>query len=133
MDQTRRKFIKIAGMGLGMFPVFVKSSFGGSFFRSEGLTSFSTEGFQGLVGTEFVFYGKDRAMSSTLIDVSVQTSRQKRSSTECFSLAFEMPEDGFAQGTFEVFHATLGSFDVFAVPGTSDKGKPLMIAVFNKI
>ncbi len=142
MKYSRRDFIKIGslvGFGTGLFSALTTNTVGqnlvspSSKFFNDALSLQNSDSFHKLVGTEFVIYTENSAITSVLTEVKTSKTAQRKSGGECFSLIFELPSDDFGQNTYEMFHSSIGTFDLLLVPGQSDTGTALFIAVINRI
>lgn len=141
MKYTRRELIKFGSYALfaaGTIPVLAKNTIGQELFSptintfSDPLLFQNANSFQKLVGSEFIFYKNNSAVYAVLSEV--KTSKTvKNNSGECFSLVFEMPSDDFEQETYDLFQQSIGKFNLLSVPGKSENGKTLLIAVINRI
>lgn len=133
MKYPRRDFIKFGGLALGILPVLTGRGFGQSDLTPDTLLLQNAESFQRLIGSQFTFYRKNSAVSVVLIEVGIYRPTQKKFGAESFSLVFEMPTDEFEQENYQMFHPSIGSFELLSVPGKSSNGTPLLIAVINRI
>lgn len=142
MNYSRRDFIKLGslvGFGTGLFSALTSNTAGqnlvspSSKFFNNALSLQNSDSFQKLIGTEFAIYTETSAFTSILSEVKMSKTAKRKSGGECFSLIFELPSDDFGQNTYEMFHPSIGMFKLLLVPGQSDTGKALFIAVINRI
>jgi hypothetical protein len=143
MKYTRRDFIKIGSLvcfGSGIVSAFAKNTVGQKLFppssfsyNNNALSLQNADSFQKLVGTEFVIYTENSALTSVLSEIYISKSARRKSGGECFTLVFELPSDNFGQNTYKMFHPSIGVFDLLLVPEMSKKGTALFIAVINRI
>lgn len=133
MKYTRRDFIKFGGLAIGFLPGLAGYGFGRTALTPDTLSLQDSDSFQKLIGSQFTFYRENSATAATLTEVKTDRPARKKDQGECFSLVFELSADDFRQATYQVFHLSLGEFELFSVPGTSGKGTPLLIAVINRI
>lgn len=149
MPYTRRNFLAIGGLtalaALTASPVFGQKSID---FNShlpqdifgDPLYHLTAEDFKNLVGSDFWMVKGETTAETVLIEVKSPQSSGKAlkavgTSTDCFSLVFAPKESGVVveQSIYKVMHRTLGSFEMFFVPGKTPDGSPLLIAVINRI
>lgn len=142
MKYTRRDFIKIggfAGFGVGLLSALSPNVHGQNLISPIGqvfedtLSFYNSATFENLVGSEFVIYTKNSAFSAVLNNVNADSSLKNKNGGECFTLIFELSAENFSQNTYEMFHPSVGTFELFLVPGKSPKGATLGIAVINRI
>lgn len=141
MNSTRRDFIKLSGaaaagiLGLSSLGFGQNKSFSDAGF-ADSLFYHNAENFREFIGTEFTLFNENETSAAVLTAVKdfaggkQKTSRNKNAS--CFTLSFEV-ETEKPQATYTVFQRRLGTFDLFLVPGKSEKGTHLLHAVFNRI
>jgi hypothetical protein len=121
---SRRRFLVMLGTGgtvlaaAGAFP-FTFKLFGGAKLD---LLRATAETFRAHIGDTFGVVAPGSARL-TLIDVQERGDR-------AFSLYFK-GNDGLAQGTHPMRHATLGRFDLFVVPGRTGEAGTGYEAAFN--
>ncbi len=131
MNYSRRDFMRVGGLALGLIPLFSIPAFGKQDVSDSSSLFQSIETFRDLLGSEFTFYRADSAAIGVLSEVIPFESAKKSSAS--FSMVFELSREGFPQETYEVFNPAIGKFELFAVPGLSKKGVPLLIAVVNSV
>ena len=89
--------------------------------------------------TKFVIDpGYTRPIETTLIEVTdtrTATSRKRDAQgQECFLLTFRIDGDkSVNQGTYQVRHDALGTFELFVVPSKDSAGRKYLEAVINRV
>jgi len=146
MKFSRRHFIKLGGaaaagiLGFGSFAFGQKKSFFADRLPdgmlADPLFGYTADEFKKHLGTGFTLMTENAAITAVLTAViSSAVSRNKTARNrraECFTLSFQLPSDA-PQSTYTVFHPQLGTFDLFLVPGRSDKTESLLHAVINRV
>jgi len=82
--------------------------------------------------------GYARPIEATLIEVKdtrTATSRKKDAQgQECFLLKFRIDSDkSVQQGTYQIRHDALGTFELFVVPTEDSEGRKYLDAVINRV
>ena len=122
---SRRRFLALLGMGGTLVAGAAAVPFAFDLFGNDATLDLlgTTEAtFRPHIGDRFSVDGQS-IRTVTLTDV-------RRRGDRAFSLYFEGNE-GLAQGTYSLRHATLGRFDLFVVPGSTDAGAISYEAAFN--
>ena len=145
MEFSRRHFIKLgasaAGVaGFGSFAFGQEKSFLNDDLRSallaDPLFGYTAKDFRKHLGTKFTIMTESAAQTAVLVDVkSSEASKDESASNkkaECFTLSFQTPSKE-SQATYTIFHPRLGTFNLFLVPGQSNKAESLLHAVVNRI
>lgn len=146
MKFSRRHFIKLGGataatiFGFGSFTFGQKKSVTAGDFPAEmfadPLYGHGADDFRKYLGTDFTLMTEGAMISAALVAVNSSVIRRNKNNrnikAECFTLSFRLPSDA-PQATYTVFHPNLGNFDLFLVPGKSDKAESLLHAVINRI
>jgi hypothetical protein len=133
MKYTRRDFIKFGSLAAGILPTLASHGFARADSMSGALFLQNSDSFRGLIGSQFTFYRTDLASTAVLTEVQDYQAAGIKSGGNCFSLVFEMPSDDFVQETYDMFHPSIGKFELLSVPGKSEKGTSLLIAVINRL
>lgn len=141
MPFTRRDFIRISSFSalaaiiapnqiLGQMHKAGSGSFGGLLMSQCRISDFERH-----IGSYFQLTTESDTIQSTLIEVKDSRGRQKAKGTaENFSLVFLLSQETEApQLTYTITHQTLGSFQLFLVPGKSAENQQLLIAVINRL
>ena len=125
-DRTsRRRFLALLGMGGTLVAGAAVAPFGFDLFGHDArldLLGTTEATFRPHIGDTFSVAGQS-VRTLTLGDVRSRGDR-------AFSLYFTGHE-GLDQGTYSLRHATLGRFDLFVVPGSTDAGLVSYEAAFN--
>jgi len=82
--------------------------------------------------------GYTRPIETTLIEVKdTRTARSRKRDAqgqECFLLTFQLDGDkSVKQGTYQVRHDALGTFELFVVPSEDSAGRQYLEAVINRV
>ncbi len=156
MNTTRRNFIKasvfaavFAGNGLSASPSFAaKFPVGLDELPNEVFSDhflyLTSEDFKKQIGARFSLIREKEIFAAELLSVK-QTLRptkiaqhlyggsRRKLTKETFTLSFQAAASDFSQGTYQVWHPTLGQFDLFLVPGASEGDQTTVHAVINRI
>ena len=146
MKFSRRHFIKLGGataagvLGFGSFAFGQKKSFFANGLPdgmlADPLFGYTADEFKKHLGTGFTLMTENAAITAVLTAVKSSVVSRNKSArnrrAECFTLSFQLPSDA-PQATYTVFHPQLGTFDLFLVPGRSDKTESLLHAVINRV
>jgi len=146
MKFSRRNFIRLGGatavgaLGFGSFAFGQKKFFFAAQLPDGMLTDplfgYTADDFRQYLGTKFSLTTEGAAVTAVLTAVKSsvvsgnKTARNKKA--ECFMLSFHLPSD-VLQATYTVSHWRFGTFDLFLVPGKSDKAESLLHAVVNRV
>lgn len=144
MNSSRRAFIKTSGVAaVGIFGL-KTTGFGQTKTFSTGLPNavdadamfhYDAEIFRQLIGAEFSLPNATDASAKAVLTAVKESKTDKLSrqkSANCFTLSFKTNASQ-TQETYTVFHPQLGTFDLFLVPGKTEKGGYLLHAVINRI
>ena len=103
---------------------------------SDLLASYSKSAFSSYINSIFRLYTGYSSVDVMLVQVADMEPEVKGTPAggECFSLVFVGGSAALSQGTYRVEHASLGSFQLFLVPGGSDKyGAQSYVAIINRL
>lgn len=128
MKFTRRDFLKLGG-----FASVATVGFSGSVFartKDNILADQTAESFRQMIGTEFYIQNENTYTTATLIKVEDFPNQTKKG--ECFALIFKTSLKQTEQGTYNIYHSKIGSFELMMTAGRSGKNGSL-IATINRI
>lgn len=142
MKTNRRNFLKTSGFSaLGLIATInlPKQVFGaGQEFALQ-----NSESFRNLIGTNFTLYQTDSAIESVLLDVKTfapikstklkQNSMVRTTKTNSFRLIFAVSDHNLEQKFYQVFHPSIGLFNLLMVPGVTENNQPTLSAVVNRL
>ena len=103
---------------------------------SDLLGSYSKSAFSSYLNSIFRLYTGYSSVDVMLVQVDDMEPKVKWTPAggECFSLVFVGGSVALSQGTYRVEHPALGSFQLFLVPGGSDKyGAQSYVAIINRL
>lgn len=129
MKLTRRDFVKVGGSAA--LAVFGLSTTSFAFLKNTAIENHSSNSFRNLIGEKFSISGSEASAVAKL--VKVQDFPYKTKGGECYSMMFEMPSDDFVQDTYEMFHPSIGKFELLSVPGKGENDSSLLISVINRL
>lgn len=150
MKINRRKFLKTSGFTLiGMIglvnapnQIFGADQIAGS-RQFDSLLSQNADSFRRLLGTSFTIYTDDSAFTSELLEVkdyipsktakSGQSRFAKKPETKSFRLIFSLPEMDPQQAYYQIYHPSIGIFNLMLVPGISATDQNTFTAVINRM
>ena len=151
MNTTRRNFIKasafvavFAAADLFKSPVHAASSDLPSELLADPLFYLTANDFKKHIGAQFSLIQENGVMSAELSSVvqivkppkMAQNQRggaRRKLTKETFTLSFRASDGNFSQTTYQVWHPSLGQFDLFLVPNVNDGNQTLLHAVINRI
>ena len=141
MPFTRRDFIKISSFAALAAIVAPNQTLGqvrsSNSVQSGGLSisECRISDFEAHIGSYFQLMTESDTLQSTLIEVKDSRVRIEPGSTaENFSLVFALSQENEApQATYNITHQTLGTSQLFLVPGKSAENQQLLIAVINRL
>ncbi len=129
MKFTRRNFVKFGGAA-----VFAALGFSDTIFaktRNDSVLANQTaESFRQLIGTEFYIWCDDFSTSAKL--GRIQDFPKQTKGGESFSMFFETSLKRAEQATYNVFHPSLGNFELLLTEGRSEN-RCLLVATVNRI
>lgn len=141
MKTNRRNFLKTSGfsaLGLIASINLPKQVFG----ASQEFALQTSDSFRNLIGTNFTLYQTDSAIESVLLDVKTftpkksnqlkQTSTVRTVKTNSFRLVFAVSDNNLEQKFYQVFHPSIGLFNLLLVPGMTENNQPTLSAVINR-
>jgi len=128
MKFTRRDFVKLSGFAAVASIGFSGSAFGKT--TNDVLSIQTAENFRRLIGTEFYIWRDDFTASATL--TKVEDFPKPVRGGECFSMSFETRLKNAEQGTYNIFHPTLGNFELFLTEGRNGK-RCVFLATVNRL
>lgn len=129
MDFTRRDFVKFGGFAAIAVLGFSDSAFAAN--DGNTLANQTSESFRQLIGTEF--YVWNESLSKTSVRMSqVQDFPNRTPDGECFSIVFETHLREIKQATYNVFHPSIGEFELFMTEGKIGN-QCALIATINRI
>lgn len=129
MDFTRRDFVRLGG-----FAAIAALGFSDLAFAANGgntLVNQTSESFRQLIGTEFYVWNESLSKTSVRM-TKVQDFPNRTPDGECFSIVFETGLRKVTQATYNVFHPSIGNFELFLTEGKSGNCCAL-IATVNRI
>ncbi|MCD9187394.1 MAG: hypothetical protein LUM44_13245 [Pyrinomonadaceae bacterium] len=137
MRTNRRIFLKTTGfsvIGLVAATGLPKQIFG----ADQEFVLQNPVSFRNLIGTNFTLYKNDSAIEAVLSDVKVFTPKKSAAvartpKTASFRLIFRVPEAESEQNIYQVFHPSIGLFNLMLVPGSTENNQPTLSAVINKL
>jgi hypothetical protein len=103
---------------------------------SDLLGSYSKSAFSSYLNSIFRLHTGYSSVDVTLVQVDDTEPQAKGTSAggECFSLVFVGGSVALSQGTYQVEHPALGSFQLFLVPGGADRyGAQSYVAIINRL
>ncbi len=103
---------------------------------SDLLASYSKSAFSSYLNSIFRLYTGYSSVDVMLVQVDDTMPKVKGTPAggECFSLVFVGGSVALSQGTYRVEHPALGTFQLFLVPGGSDKyGAQSYVAIINRL
>lgn len=142
MKTNRRNFLKASGFSL-IGVIGLSFSPNQVFGFSQGLANLNAGSFSTLIGTNFTLYKNDSAIESVLSEVktyapnkstkSKQSGFVKTTKTNSFRLIFRVPDNNLEQDFYQIFHPSIGLFNLLLVPGNTENGAPTLSAVINRL
>ena len=145
MKVSRRKFIALAPIAAGAVLQLRGSVLGQRSERPDpgaqplavgaaDLATLSWASFYPFINTDFTFGQGASAVSLRLVDMTDSRPASTGSAGENFVLKFQGPFDKvLRQGTYNVDHFRLGSFQLFITDGGAVKRKQYYVAVINRV
>lgn len=132
MKYSRRDFIKAGALATSFIPAFNIFGFGRANDVNETPSSQNYDSFGKLIGSQFTFFKADSSATGVLIEVKSFETPGKRMRGECFSMVFELDADNYPGDTYQIFHPSMGMFELLTVGGRSEKTS-LLIGVINRL
>jgi hypothetical protein len=94
------------------------------------LLNLSRENFEQFVGDQFIIFNDSSSYYATLTNIKDFPSADKQG--ECFSIEFSVNTKLLSQSTYDIFHPSIGNFQLFMTEGKNNKVRTLM-ATINRI
>jgi hypothetical protein len=146
MSISRRKFLR-AGTLVALSAALPISVFGQSRKENDGnptdqqpipydpLAQYNRSAFASYLNSIFQLYAGYSVVAVTLVEVKdLQPAATAADGRECFSLLFRGGSAALTQNTYRIDHPSLGSFNLFLVPGGPDSvGAQSYVAIINRI
>jgi hypothetical protein len=146
MSISRRKFLR-AGTLVALSAALPISVLGQSFKDRDGnpgdqqtaqpdpLAQYDRAAFASYLNSIFQIYTGYSIVEVALSEVKdLQPAQTPRDGKECFSLLFRGGSVALGQNTYRIEHPSLGSFELFLVPGGPDKvGAQSYVAIINRV
>jgi hypothetical protein len=145
MSISRRKFLR-AGTLVALSAALPINVLGQSFKDRDGnpgdqqaqpdpLEHYDRAAFASYLNSIFQLYTGYSVVEVALIEVKdLQPAQTARDGKECFSLMFRGGGVALRQNTYRIDHSSLGSFQLFLVPGGADNvGAQSYVAIINRV
>ncbi|HQU84921.1 MAG TPA: hypothetical protein PKY59_17410 [Pyrinomonadaceae bacterium] len=96
--------------------------------------------FRNLTGTIFTIYKNDSAIESVLTEVKKYAPKNKKALADSnseskmnrYTLIFNVPQDNLQQDYYQIFHQSLGLFNLMLVPGFNQENQPVLVAAISQ-
>lgn len=131
---------KVTGQQRTVFPDNTTTGFAVPFAaQRDPLFFMSRQTFSQYLETKFIIDpGFSYPIETTLVEVkdtrSATARKQNTPGQECFMLTFRLEgEKTVKQGTYQVRHDALGTFELFVVPSEESDGRKFLHAVINRV